>query len=328
MRPLTRLELRMLRSAAAAASQRERRGSLVVLMYHRVLQQSDPMLPDEPDAARFGALMDAVRGVFEVRDLADAAAELHSGSLPARTVAITFDDGYANNLQVAAPILAARGLPATCFVATGHRDGSRMWNDVVIDAIRDGPAEIDLTDLGLGVLSLANMAARRAAAERLLQELKYVEASRRRTVAEAIAQRCGGLPQKHVMMTDDELRQLSSMGVAIGAHCISHPILTRLTDEQALQEIAGSRQQLESVLQGRVRSFAYPNGRPGMDFGQEHVGMVRTTGFECAVTTAWGAASAACDLHQLPRIAPWDRSPLRYVLRIIRAFTQRRPARI
>ena len=73
------------------------------------------------------------------------------GRAPARALAITFDDGYADNATVAAPILLRLGLPATFFVATGFLDGGRMWNDTVIEAVapRRGPV-LDLAPLGLG----------------------------------------------------------------------------------------------------------------------------------------------------------------------------------
>src|ERR1044071_7430526 len=71
--------------------------------------------------------------------------------LPKRALSITFDDGYADNYNVAAPILLRLGLAATFFVATGFLDGGCMFNDVVIEALRcAGGAELDLDDLGLG----------------------------------------------------------------------------------------------------------------------------------------------------------------------------------
>lgn len=328
MKKLTLFERSALRSVGACLSPGGRHAALVVLMYHRALPEPDPMLWDEPDAERFAAQMDIVRSLFRVHDLAEAVEKLSAGRLPSRSVAITFDDGYANNLDVAAPILAERGLTATFFVATGHRDGSAMWNDIVIEALRRAPAGLDLSEFGLEEPVTADPAARRAAADRLLRRLKYRNLDERSAMAQAIARRSGTVPPVNMMMTDGDLQRLASMGMAIGAHCVNHPILTRLTEASARLEIIESKRQLEQLLRAPVRTFAYPNGRPVDDYSAAHVAMVREAGFSVAVSTAWGAATRRCDPWQMPRVAPWDRSPVRFALRLLRAFTQRRPARV
>ena len=75
-----------------------------------------------------------VRRHFNVIPLIQAVERLQSGVLPARALAITFDDGYANNEQIAAPILKKLGLPATFFIATAYLDGGRMFNDSIVAA--------------------------------------------------------------------------------------------------------------------------------------------------------------------------------------------------
>ena len=65
--------------------------------------------------------------------------------------------------------------------------------------------------------------------------------------------------------------------------------------------------------------FAYPNGRPGVDYAPDvHPGMVRELGFDAAVSTHWGAARAGADCYQLPRFTPWDRGRVRFGLRLAR----------
>lgn len=323
MKRLPAAQAALLRAGARVFSPGGRRGSLLVLIYHRVLPAPDPMLADEPDAAAFAAQMDLVAGLFNVLGLAEAVDRLASGSLPPRAVAITFDDGYANNLEVAAPILAARGLPATFFIATGFIEGGRMWNDTVIEAVRHAPAELDLEALGFGRYRLPDIAARRRAIDELLSRLKYSELPERMRHAEAIAERAGMRDAGAPMMNERQLRELAALGMEIGAHCVSHPILTRIPADAARREILDSKGRLEDLLGAAVRTFAYPNGRPGLDYAREHVAMVREAGFSTAVSTAWGAAMRDSDPHQIPRVAPWDRHPLKYGLRMLRGFTER-----
>ena len=113
------------------------------------------------------------------------------------------------------------------------------------------------------------------------------------------------------MMTPEQVQGLAQRGMDVGAHTVSHPILTRLDPAAARQEIVANKEHLEQLLGGSVRLFAYPNGVPQQDYTAEHVQMVRDCGFAAAVTTAWGAATARSDRFQLPRFTPWDRSRLR-----------------
>ena len=92
-----------------------------------------------------------VKRTFNVIPLREGVAGLKAGRLPARALSITFDDGYANNESIAAPILARLGLHATFFIATGFLDGGRMFNDTIIETVRAARGtELDLQALGLG----------------------------------------------------------------------------------------------------------------------------------------------------------------------------------
>ncbi|MDP1007558.1 polysaccharide deacetylase family protein, partial [Klebsiella pneumoniae] len=85
----------------------------------------DPLFPDEIDAARFDAILGWLRSWFNVLPLDEAAQRLKDGSLPARAAALSFDDGYADNHDIALPLLQKHGLPCSFFIATGFLDGGR-----------------------------------------------------------------------------------------------------------------------------------------------------------------------------------------------------------
>ena len=106
----------------------------------------------------------------------------------------------------------------------------------------------------------------------------------------------------------------------VGAHTISHPILLTLPDEAARGEIEGSRQALQKITGREIRAFAYPNGKPGEDYTRRDRDLVESLGFETAPSTTWGAATAASDRFQLPRFTPWDRSPERWLARLLLGF--------
>lgn len=291
---------------------------LSILIFHRVLSQADPLFPDEPDQRRFDEVLGWIGRWFRVLPLDKAVAQLAAGTLPARAAAITFDDGYADNATQALPVLQRHGMPATFFIATSFLDGGRMWNDTLIESVRhaaDGP--VDLTAVGLDIVTLGDLASRRALIHALLKQIKYLEPERR-TEAVALVQRSlrANLTE-HLMMSTAQVRQLRGAGMQIGAHTCTHPILARTPDADVRREIIASKSALETMLDEPVSLFAYPNGKPGDDYLDKHIAMVREAGFAAAVSTAPGASSAASDPFQLPRFSPWDRTGWRYGARLL-----------
>ena len=111
--------------------------------------------------------------------------------------------------------------------------------------------------------------------------------------------------------------------MGVGGHTLKHPILGRLKASEARAEILLGKERLEGLLGEPIDLFAYPNGKPGSDFGPEHVQMVRELGFMAAFSTAPGAARAGDDLHQLPRFMPWQRRPWRQLSQFLGNFTRR-----
>jgi peptidoglycan/xylan/chitin deacetylase (PgdA/CDA1 family) len=302
------------------------RGRLSVLIFHRVLAQPDPLFPDEMDAVRFDALLGWVKAWFNVLPLDEAIRRLDEGSLPARAAALSFDDGYADNHDVALPLLRRHRLPCSFFVATGFLDGGRMWNDTLIESVRlstlptlDLRGLVDAHGDDLGSHALASTDDRRAALGRLIERVKYLPPEPRLACVQAIAQRAEVVPPDDLMMSSAQVRALRAAGMQIGAHTVSHPILAKLDNRQASDEIARSRDALQALLGDRVRLFAYPNGKPGTDYRPDvHPGIVRELGFDAAVSTRWAAARQGDDVFQIPRFTPWDRSRVRFGLRLAR----------
>lgn len=311
----------MLRPLFALRSPAGPRGRLTILIFHRVLAQADPLFPEEVDARRFDAICGWLRAWFNVLPLDLAVAQLGEGRLPARAAAITFDDGYADNHDVALPILRRHGLHATFFVASGFLDGGRMFNDSVIEALRRATsATLDLRDLALGLdepLPLGDTAQRRVAIERALAVVKYLPPQRREFVVEELSRRSGATLPTDLMMRAEQVKALHAAGMTIGAHTRSHPILAKLGAAEAEEEIASGRVQLQSITGAPVTLFAYPNGKPGIDYHAGTAAIVQKLGFHAAVTTAWGVADTGSNRHQLPRFTPWDHHMLKFAWRLL-----------
>jgi peptidoglycan/xylan/chitin deacetylase (PgdA/CDA1 family) len=301
---------------------------LTILIYHRVLPLPDPLRAGEAVAPVFDQHMAYIARHFSVLPLVEAGRRLQAGTLPRRACCITFDDGYADNLTVALPILEKHGLPATVFVATGYLDGGRMFNDAVIDAVAGAPGPVlDLAELGLGRHPVATLDERRAAVPALLEQVKYLAPDERDACVARLVARAGGGPlPAGPMLTSAQVGELARRGIEIGGHTVAHNILTTLDDAQARQEMLAGKERLEQLTGRPVRVFAYPNGRPGRDYAARHVAIARELDIEFAVSTASGVANRGTDPRQLPRFTPWGASTWKLGARIARNAWTGRPA--
>ena len=321
-----------LRAALNWLSPTGSRARLSVVLFHRVLAAPDPLFPDDIDQTRFRQICDWLAAWFTVLPLDQALRQQADGRLPARALAITFDDGYADNHDLAMPILRERGLSATFFIASGFLNGGRMWNDTVVEAIRRSPhAALDLSALsvaGLDRVDLSSAEARSQAAHRVLSATKYLPLAERQQTVDHIARLAGAPLPNDLMMSTAQLRAMLAAGMQIGAHTVTHPILARLDDPQAAAEINAGKAALESLLQQPMTLFAYPNGKPGQDYLPRDVALVRQAGFSAAVSTAHGAwRPDHDDRFQLPRFTPWDTQRLRFGARMARNYWMR-PSRV
>lgn len=291
---------------------------LSVLIFHRVLPEPDPLFPDEMHARRFDKMCGWLASWFNVLPLDEAVSDLKKGTLPARVACITFDDGYADNFHVALPILQRHGLRATFFIATGFLNGGRMWNDTIIESIRQSKAPVlDLSSLGLGQHCIGSVDEKKTAIASVIGQVKYRLSEERITITERLAHLAKVRPPEDLMMTSHEVKAMRLAGMQIGAHTVSHPILARLTDEQARQEISGSKNFLERLLEERIGLFAYPNGKPDEDYKPQTVDVVRSMDFDAAVSTQWGTSRKADDMFQIRRFTPWDKTRSRFGIRML-----------
>lgn len=316
----SRLTVALIRTIGDAIALAGRGNRLCVVNYHRILAGPDPMLESEPDVETFRWQMALLARCFNVLPLSAALSALDAGKLPARALSITFDDGYRSVHDLALPVLREFGLPATVFVTSGHIGERDMWNDCIIEAVQHLPAgQLDLRQLGLGSYSLHSLEARKATLAELTEASKYLPPPARLALVESLGAMVGeGAGAHGLMLTADMILNLDRHGIEIGAHTVSHPILTSLDDLDARHEIVAGKEQLEAVLGKPVTLFAYPNGKIGKDFDARHAAMAREAGFVAAFTTEPGAITKNGNRFALARSRPWDKTPLMFGLRLLR----------
>jgi peptidoglycan/xylan/chitin deacetylase (PgdA/CDA1 family) len=288
--------------------------SALVLLYHRVRDSDrDPhALVVRPD--RFAEHMEYLRRNLDVVPLTEIRTPARH-----RRVAITFDDGYADNAEVAGAILASCDLPATLFVATGGLDaGTEFWWDRLEHlAFEQTAADFLQLDIGerhvrIDVRTPAGQARAIRALNRRLRALppgvieEALGAIESQTGHKAVS--CGA----HRRLSTDELRDIATRGpFEIGGHTRNHPRLAALAPDEQQREIEENRETLERVLGRMVPTFAYPFGSPGT-FDATTVKLVRKAGYELACANVPGRVSRWTDRYRLPRhlVGDWSREEL------------------
>ncbi|MFK8030985.1 MAG: polysaccharide deacetylase family protein [Gammaproteobacteria bacterium] len=300
---------------------------LLVLNYHQVPELADSLRPDQVDRGVFGEQLRTLKRFFNVVDLHDGIDSMRSSDLPPRALAITFDDGYRDNYDVALDELLKAKCPATFFIATDYLDGGRMWNDTLIEAVRQTKRDsVDIKELGIPQLQLdtpLNLSSnldRMGAIRKLIPAVKYLDAQTRQRAVDSLASYCGVELSNTMMMTSAQVQGLVDAGMSIGGHTSSHPILLKLSLEEAGNDIIRGREALTKLLDQEPRFFAYPNGKLNQDFSAEHAKLLPEIGFDAAFTTQWGYVNRSMPAFELPRVGFNRQTGFKLVLKVLRSF--------
>jgi peptidoglycan/xylan/chitin deacetylase (PgdA/CDA1 family)/glycosyltransferase involved in cell wall biosynthesis len=301
------------------------RGKLTILLFHKIPESKHPLMPFEMDLKEFERTLLMVTKVLRIIPLDAALQSLKAGNLPARAASITFDDGYRGWLNGVVPILERLQIHATFFITTGQLNGDPIWNERLLYTFTHAPEDTEdlaLPATTLPVLSFSNHLNKMAALNDFEQFLKYQSQENRQAYISALDAHTGINSLLAPSMTSEAVRELHSRGFDIGGHGVHHPILTKCTPEQAYDEIAGSKEMLESVINAKVKFFAYPNGIPELDFNCDHIEMVARAGYDAALTTQKGFGSEKTMPFQVPRFTPWGPSLHHMKLQLARNFMQ------
>jgi peptidoglycan/xylan/chitin deacetylase (PgdA/CDA1 family) len=316
---------------------RRRRHQPIVLLYHRVGRvPSDPqLLCVTPD--HFADHLQVIAGRHTPVRLGSLSAAALNGNVPPGAVAVTFDDGYLDNLLVAKPLLERSGIPATVFVTSGYvRNGRPFWWDELEHLLlRPGrlPAALTLEvgreklrwELGDDAAYVSDREGDRTA----WTVLDDRDPGPRELIYRALCERFRALDEtdreralehlRAVAEHDDaadalmprplsptELTRLAEGDlIEVGAHTVTHPVLSHLPAERQREEVAGSKRQLEEIVGRPVSSFAYPYGA-ATDFDETTVSVVREAGFGRACANVPGRVTRQTDPFRLPRLVVRD----------------------
>ncbi|MEX2150382.1 MAG: polysaccharide deacetylase family protein [Steroidobacteraceae bacterium] len=304
---------------ASRRLRREQEAHGLVLMYHRVARvETDPWeLCVRPE--HFESQIQLLREYADLVPLAELRGQLRKGRRSRPAVAITFDDGYVDNLTVAKPVLQRFGAPATVFIATGQvgRKADFWWDRLAKLVLPERPLPSSL-EIGAGPERFRyhddrltaggdpGRRARRRLHDRIWEWCSNRPDSEREAVLAAVEQWADWHPAPDPAswaMTRDQLHALMAGGlVDIGAHSVTHPLLSRLPLDAKASEIRQSRIDCESLTGRAPAAFAFPNG----DVDAESHTLVREAGFELACTSQPDLVWDAGDALATPRIHVGD----------------------
>lgn len=286
---------------------------LGILRYHAICgpegyAYADPEICIAPD--NFERHIAYLTRAYHVVRLEDAAAALAAGQpLPPNAVAITFDDGYADNLA-AARTLAKYGASATFYITAGCLAGGEPFWPVELRYLLRGVRSERVVlrmDHDRVELSLGSDAACASALKRLTRLFKSHPLAVREDLRAQLRAHAPGVECPRVMLTWDEVREMKALGMTIGSHTMTHPNLPSAGLADARRELTDSRARLESEVDAEVTMFSYPNGGAERYLTADVQRLVREAGYAAASTSRNAFAGPGSDLFALERIEVEER---------------------
>ena len=325
---------RFFRRAARSFSPRA-----LILLYHRVaLSSPDPQLLCVTPA-HFGEHLEVLRKYGNPIALRSLLPALQNRQLARRAIVVTFDDGYADNLHHAKPLLERYDVPATVFVTSGYVGSEKeFWYDdlerlllqpgILPETLQlnlngslhqwqlNGAVHYDKDSYcsyaGWNISRQDNPTPRHELYRSLFQTLLPLPDKQRRNLVDdlliAAGMETSGRPTYRVFSPGEMIKLTDGALVEVGAHTVSHTILSTLSTAEQAEEISQSKARLEEILGHRVTSFAYPHGGRS-HYTDETVAAVRQAGFDCACAAFPGIVRrATTERWQLPRflVRDWD----------------------
>jgi peptidoglycan/xylan/chitin deacetylase (PgdA/CDA1 family) len=276
----------LLGSGTIRAAQFFLSSKVIILRYHSVREH-----PAELDAyissgithssSLFRAQMEYLAGTCHPVTL-DEIPEYVAGvrSIPKRAVAITFDDGFRDNHEIAAPILEEYGLRGTFYIATSSVEGRPLW----FVRLRHWTVRAKISQPQFLEASARCATLTQSAREEFMAKLEHA-----------------GSIRDTFTMTWAQARNLLERGHVLGSHTVHHPNLTKVPRNEMYLEMEESRKCLEGELGRPVRHFSYPNPILSPHWNEETVKASRQAGYRTAVTSSAGYVTTGIDVLALPR---------------------------
>lgn len=286
-------------------------GGALILGYHRISALEDDSDEVCVSPENFADHMEALRKYACPISLSKLVQSLKQNVLPPKSVAITFDDGYADNLYIAKPILQKFEIPATVFVCTGYIGKEFWWNELE-RLVNRSRTDLHTLHLQAGekqfkwhkkkVSRDPGQPATREEFRRALYHYLLSLDIKDQNDAMGVIRNWSDVSSPGIStpraMSEEELIRLADGGlIEVGAHTSHHPMLPQLSLERQKEEIQSSKRDLEALLSEQIVGFSYPNGLATVDTKQ----LVQEIGFTYACTSLHDVVRPGSDVYELTR---------------------------
>lgn len=281
------------------------RGRACVLCYHRVLPEEEFEADKSPNSnlimptSKFAEQMSYLAENYEVVFMDDLVGHL-KGDSKEFVVAVTFDDGYKDNLTHALPILEQYNIPATIYITTRFPEGDTwMWWNEIWDYLDNNDA-MEVNDVPEG-LTISTLRQKIKCFNKLFDWILNLSYEKQKKYVETLTKSVARKQYSNLCLNWEEIKILDQHPlVTIGAHTNSHPNLKKLTEQEAFAEMSHSKNLLEEKLKHSVEHFAYPFGTHNEADVREFE-LASRCGFRTAVTTRPESLKSPA-LNAIPRL--------------------------
>ena len=280
----------------------------MILMYHSIIAENNLKLFGSISLGvglkRFIRQMQWLKANYRIVTLPEFLDEMEDGFASTPPVTITFDDGWRDNLALAAPVLRDYNIRPAIFLATRHiSTGEPFWwvrldNLLRSAAERKGALEIKLSEGSPLKLNSDSRSIYKA-----YNKIKDIIIAKGQDELSYICDQLKGVerPQQRIVLNWDEVRKLEAMGWLIGPHTANHHILSHGSADMARKEIEESWRAVCREVKDPLPVFCFPNGRPE-DFNENCISIIKELGLSAALTTQEAPADPHSDRFRLPRM--------------------------
>ena len=308
-------------------------GGALILGYHRISAVESDFYEVCVSPENFAGHMNALRKYAHPIGLSKLVQSLKQNVLPPKSVAVTFDDGYADTLYIAKPILEKYDIPATAFICTGYMGREFWWDELerLVLCSQSDPRALHLQAGGIQFKwnapqmhsEMDHLKARGQFCRGLYHFLLSLDVEDQNDAMDLIRSwsegSFPGISTPRAMSQEELLRLVDGGLIELGAHTRHHVMLPQLALERQREEIQSSKRDLEVLLSEKIAGFSYPNGRATVDAKR----FVREMGFSYACTSLHDVIRPGSDVYELTRFWQQDVDEERFVERLSRWMSMR-----
>ncbi len=297
---------------------------LLIFNFHNIEDKPSLLSDNSTSYADFKKQVHWINQNFNILPLDEGINLSRSAKLMEPTACITLDDGYNSQYKLAKPLFDQLNIPSTFFVSSGHIKGL-LWNDHIplfFHHATEQHKQFFLNRLHKLVNGRDELAVGQVNTHQIDTQLKYLPIDKRTELLSYMVEFIPSDAIKNIMLTEAEVCEIAGGNHAIGAHTYNHPILAIEKDKIAQEEINRDITQITHLIDKPVELFAYPNGKPMIDYSDRDIQILIKSNIKYAVTTEPGYFSPGSDPMQIPRVNLSGNKTYKYYKTVISAYQQ------